>query len=916
MHSDSWNIEVDLTDYTIQSQQIDDFAWNHPDFVMVFPAGNQSTETQDSTGQGIPTPSTLTPPGTAKNCITVGATESERTTGWIVTYGSQDWGFPYQPIYGAEVSTATSGSLMAAWSGQGPCSDGRIKPDIVAPGTNIISCLSHAAINPSSLWWDPLIDSSGQQDRNYMYLGGTSMSTPEVAGAATLVREYCLEDLGIAPSSALVKAILLNGADDIWPAESTPTSNVQVPPRPNSVEGWGRLDVSSALDPVAPKFVQVVDEAGGVGTGQSKQYQYSVLSSGTPLRVTLVWTDHAPSSLSGKALVNELNLAVLDPGGATHYPNGGTAPDYTNNVQSVDISSPATGTSIITVSGFNVPNGMQPSGLQPYALVVSGALPGGYISGAVTTSSGGPVPGVSITVTGPSTNQTTGTGLNGGYSVNLNPNATYTVTPTKAQWTFNPASITAPVGSVGASGVNFTGSAAAGSIAGAITKALGGTVDYTLISPNPYDLWCDLLYTITADPTATSISVHFNTIGLYTDPDPGLCDEVTVYDSAGTVLNDYVGTYSESSGYETDWQDQWSSAATGNTIKIRLRNYGSDPGGSSLPSGFYIDSYQTNLLTQGGLSGVTVSAAPYGAASSPSASTGAYSISGLAPIAYNVTPSLGNWTFTPNVQAVAVSPGLATAGINFDAFPPATVSGTVFTTNTPNQTLYVMNNPPAPDTTDTYLAGVSYNESWTISGPTGTAKVRVHFPSIGVWPGSDYVLVSDMNGNVVDRFTSYLDPSTDSPWNDVWSDWVPGSGLTVKFVTDGTGNGYGGDFTGFSADKYQTASAVADSAGNPLGLPGATITLEPGGYSTVTDSSGNFSISVPGGILYTATASEPYWSMDQASVQFNAVPNLNATGIDFFAEQGMIPSVAGVKTQQDDHRSRSRARWSRPATMN
>ena len=363
-----------------------------------------------------------------------------------------------------------------------------------------------------------------------------------------------------------------------------------------------------------------------------------------------------------------LDLTVTDPNNTPYYPNGGNVHDHTNNVQGVDIPSPVTGTYKVTVSGYNVP-----SGLQPYALVVSGPLPGGYISVAVTTSSGGPIPGVTIniaSVTGPATNQSAGTGLNGGYSVNLIPNTTYTVTPSKTQWTFTPASITGPVNSVGASEINFTGSAAASSITGTVSRTVGGTIDYSLDSPHPYDLWCDSLYTITGDPTATSISVHFQSIDLYNDG-ATVSDEITVEDTAGNVLNDFVGNPSNT--WQSDWEELWSNPAPGNTIYVRLLNYGESYYGE-LGWGFHIDGYQTNLVPQGGLTGVSVSAATVsssacGATSNPSSSTGAYSIGNLAPITYNVTPSLGNWIFTPNVQEVALSPGAASTGSTSTLLP-------------------------------------------------------------------------------------------------------------------------------------------------------------------------------------------------------------------------------------------------------
>ena len=63
----------------------------------------------------------------------------------------------------------------------------------------------------------------------YMTLSGSSMAAPVVAGASAMARQFLREEVGLAsPSSDLIRAILVNGAEDIGEL------NV-----PNSGEGWG-----------------------------------------------------------------------------------------------------------------------------------------------------------------------------------------------------------------------------------------------------------------------------------------------------------------------------------------------------------------------------------------------------------------------------------------------------------------------------------------------------------------------------------------------------------------------------------------------------------------------------------------------------------------------------------------------------
>jgi hypothetical protein len=127
---------------------------------------------------------------------------------------------------------------MAAFSGRGPVQNGRTKPDVVAPGTAILSTRSRATQAMQTIGWlaspDPL----------YFNDGGTSMPTPLVAGCAAVVRQFLTTAGGIAtPSAALVKAMLINGA--------TPIKDQYTPPEvgaiPDISEGFGRVDIPATV---------------------------------------------------------------------------------------------------------------------------------------------------------------------------------------------------------------------------------------------------------------------------------------------------------------------------------------------------------------------------------------------------------------------------------------------------------------------------------------------------------------------------------------------------------------------------------------------------------------------------------------------------------------------------------------------
>ena len=96
---------------------------------------------------------------------------------------------------------------MADFSSRGPCQDGRIKPDVVAPGTWISSLQSQSATDLYA--WSPI-------DSLYQYQGGTSQAGPHASGAAAVFVQYYRQSHGgVTPSPALVKAALINAAWDM-----------------------------------------------------------------------------------------------------------------------------------------------------------------------------------------------------------------------------------------------------------------------------------------------------------------------------------------------------------------------------------------------------------------------------------------------------------------------------------------------------------------------------------------------------------------------------------------------------------------------------------------------------------------------------------------------------------------------------
>lgn len=475
IHSNSWGA-ANAGLYDTDARNLDTFAWSHKDMTILFSAGNEGI---DANSNGVIDLDSMCTPATAKDCITVGATENYRLSGGLQgTYGNY-WptDYPAAPINTDKVSNNSSG--MAAFSSRGPCDDGRIKPDICAPGTNIISARSH--VGASGILW-------GVYNADYLYSGGTSMSCPLTSGSCALLREYYRTQKSYStPTAALIKGTLINGARDIYPGQYGTVSYLETPVRPNNVEGWGAVDLASILVLSGLREFRYDDYTTGLSTSGSRVYNYTLNGSTSPFRVTLVWTDYPGAVYASPALVNDLDLIVTTPSGGTLRGNGTT--DRTNNVEGVDVTSPATGTYTVTVNAYNVP-----SGPQPFALVVSGDLgtpPTATISspaasttlfGSVTLSGtasspyftqytleygAGSSPTTWIAIGSPYTTQVTNGALgtwdtsalsNGAYTVRLTVNDSRSLTAT-AQRTFNilKTSLSGVKGQIDGTSVTLTG---------------------------------------------------------------------------------------------------------------------------------------------------------------------------------------------------------------------------------------------------------------------------------------------------------------------------------------------------------------------------------------------------------------------------------------------------------------------------
>tara|TARA_B100001175_G_scaffold317929_1_gene337728 strand:+ start:5058 stop:9542 length:4485 start_codon:yes stop_codon:yes gene_type:complete len=303
IHTNSWGSTSGFGGYSTQSEDADDRTstwdqyWSYDGMTVLFAAGNERDD-------GV------SPPGTAKNVITVGGHKNRYS------------GAPDEMYY---------------WSSRGPTDDGRIKPDLVAPGDYVRSCKAQEASSAGGTW----------SNTWYMEYSGTSMATPAAAGSSALVREYLTEVIGRqAPQGSLIKALLILGAKDMGSRDI-----------PNNDEGWGRVDLVESLIPDGEIGI-FVDDRSRIKSGQVVEYTFDVNSPGNEFKAVLAWSDYPGSSSSSIQLRNDLDLELISPDGITYKGNvftngrssqGGTK-DSVNNVEVVALDSTAQGIWTIRVT--------------------------------------------------------------------------------------------------------------------------------------------------------------------------------------------------------------------------------------------------------------------------------------------------------------------------------------------------------------------------------------------------------------------------------------------------------------------------------------------------------------------------------------------------------------------------------------
>ncbi|WP_430734933.1 S8 family serine peptidase [Halodesulfovibrio aestuarii] len=326
IHTNSWGTSG-AGGYDNESLTVDQFMWSHKDFLVLFAAGNAG---YDKDMNGVTDPYCIDTPATAKNCLSVGASESYRTKSGegFATSSWSTFRTYAEPIASDITSDKPYG--LAAFSSRGPTMDGRYKPEIIAPGTNILSTRSSQQVGNG---WGAFND-------NYYWSGGTSMATPLVAGTAALMREYLMKEEGMStPSAALIKTSLIHGADALIPGQYGTGAGQESFSVPDNVQGWGRINFEASINSdnrYTTKFIDIKGSDAPTDTSYSKSFSFEVENDEKPFRATLGWTDYPGSTVTSGGLVNDLDLRVQQPDGTWVYPDNAIKVNWLNKEVYVD----------------------------------------------------------------------------------------------------------------------------------------------------------------------------------------------------------------------------------------------------------------------------------------------------------------------------------------------------------------------------------------------------------------------------------------------------------------------------------------------------------------------------------------------------------------------------------------------------
>ena len=781
----------------------------------VFAAGN------DGSGAG-----TVGMPGNGKNVLTVGASYNVRC-------GSYTSGAP----------GTLSGNLntVVDFSGRGP-SQGRIKPDIVATGANVLSVASDDSLADHS--WDQTWTGA-----NYELMPGTSMACPIAAGATAVFYQYYKATQGGAfPSPALAKASMINGAVAMsgYTYENTATGAY--------AQGWGRLNLKNSVQGPTGGTIRYIEQGTGLTTGGSNSRTITVNGSSVPLKITLVWTDPQGTAGSSAPLVNNLDLVVTAPNGTVYRgnkftglwstANPGASADTANNVENVFVQSPATGTWTIEVRGTSVPTNVTGMTGQDFAMAWSGNA----------TDGGTPTPNFSLSASpssatvapGSPATSTITSAVSGGFNASVA--LTASGLPAGATASFSPASFAAPGSGTSTMTITTSGSTPVG-VSTITVTGTGGSLTRTTT----------FTLTVEAPGVATPIACGASADGaLATTDGRGSVRGATFYadNYSFTPSASGTATISMSSSIDTYLVLKSSLEATA----ALAQDDDSGDGTNSLitytvtaGTTYYIEATSYSANTTGAYtlaltcptSSCTYSISPTSASPGAGASTGTVAVTAGTGCAWTATSNAAWLTITSGASgsgngsvgySVAANTGAARSGTLTIAGQTFTVNQAAGATCSSSTTAIVSGTPltqslATTDCTTTAGNGTAtngYYDTFTFSGTSGQSVTITN------------------NSTAFDAFLRLNNPSGTLVASDDDSNGGTNSKITYTLAATGTFTILATSYAGGSTGSYTVALTISGttttvlSEGAESGASGWTVSTNVTGNNWIVSTAGRY----------------------------------------------------------------------------
>jgi len=318
--------------YSSHAADVDEVVFGFEDVLFVTAVGNDQ----------------MTDLAMSKNALVVGASQSYTDT------------LPVELVSNAALAGT---QMLATFSAHGPTPDGRIKPDVVAPGQRITSASTGAC---------------GTETRE-----GTSYAAAVGGAAAAIVRDFFTKNYftiggqpfyAISQSAALIKAVLINSAQSLKAGDANGKGEFIALENfwPSGYQGFGRIQLDRALglEAVSDFNLNIFDDRDltSLVTGQTVRYCMRVKPDARYVKLTLVWSDPPASPLSGVALVNDLDAVIYDRSGHEWRSQTSENWDRLNNVEQIYLENPQPGMYAYSIYGYRVSN----NEAQKWALAISG----------------------------------------------------------------------------------------------------------------------------------------------------------------------------------------------------------------------------------------------------------------------------------------------------------------------------------------------------------------------------------------------------------------------------------------------------------------------------------------------------------------------------------------------------------------